>query len=135
MKHLKPREAHEFLQKNPRAPVAANNLAWIMSERGDNIDVALQLAQTAKAAMPNRAEVSDTLGWIYYKKNMLPQATAALKESVGREPKNPVFNYHLGMAYAKAGEKEKARIALQQALKLKPDSDGANEARNTLATL
>ena len=50
------------LQIDPRAAVAANNLAWIDANSNGNLDVALQLAQTAKAQLPNRHEVDDTLG-------------------------------------------------------------------------
>jgi Flp pilus assembly protein TadD len=46
-----------------------------------------------------------------------------------------VVHYHLGLAYAKAGEKVRARGALEQALKLKKDFDGAADARKVLATL
>ena len=62
---------NKALQIDPRAAVAANNLAWIdANTEGANLDMALQLAQTAKAQLPNRHEVDDTLGWIYYKKGM-----------------------------------------------------------------
>jgi putative PEP-CTERM system TPR-repeat lipoprotein len=126
----------EILEKNPDASVAANNLAWMMAESGgDNIDIALQLAQTAKRLMPQRPEVNDTLGWVYYKKGMFPQAISAFRESVGREPNNPVFHYHMGLAYAKNGEAAKARASLEHALKLRQNFDGADDARHTLTTL
>jgi hypothetical protein len=41
------------LQIQPKQPVAANNLAYRMLENGENVDVALTLAQTARQAMPN----------------------------------------------------------------------------------
>jgi Flp pilus assembly protein TadD len=41
------------LQIDPRAAVAANNAAWIdATSTGGNLDLALQLAQTAKAQLP-----------------------------------------------------------------------------------
>src|SRR3954447_12321139 len=58
----------EVLQKDPNAAVAANNLAYLMAQSDDGLDVALRLAQTAKAKLPTSPEVSDALGWIYYKK-------------------------------------------------------------------
>src|SRR5204862_1860628 len=52
------------------APVAANNLAFIYAEQGTNLDVALQLATSAKQRLPDDPSVDDTIGWIYYKKDL-----------------------------------------------------------------
>ena len=120
---------------DPRAAVAANNLAWIYSENGGNLDVALQLAQTAKSVLPEQPEVDDTLGWIYYKKELLPLAITSLTLSVDRDPLNPVTQFHLGMAYAKSGDKIRAKHALSSALRLRPDFEQAAEASRVLASL
>ncbi len=56
------------MQLDPAAPVAANNLAWIYAQAGANLDRALDLAQTARRALPKTPQVSDTLGVIFYKK-------------------------------------------------------------------
>jgi Flp pilus assembly protein TadD len=85
--------------------------------------------------MPDRHEVNDTLGWIYYKKNLPTLAIPPLESSVEKAPENPLYRFHLGLAYAKAGRSDDARRALELALKLKPDFDGADEARSTLASL
>ncbi len=123
------------LQINPSAPVAANNLAWIYVESGANLDLALQLAQTAQRGLPESPEVSNTLGLIYYKKNLLSLAIPALKASADRDPNNALYLHHLGLAYAKNGDNARARDALERALRLKPDFDGAQEARSVLASL
>jgi tetratricopeptide (TPR) repeat protein len=123
------------LQQDPTAAVAANNLAWLYLESGANLDLALQLAQTAKAAMPKHAEVSDTLGWIYYHKGMLAPAIRELEEAVQRDATQPLYQYHLGVAYARHGNQNGARRALEAALRLKSDFDGAAEARRILSTL
>jgi len=47
----------------------------------------------------------------------------------------PGYHFHMGMLYAKSGDNAKAREALEKALALNPDFDGAAEARKTLATL
>jgi hypothetical protein len=57
------------------------------------------LAQTAKEELPNAPAVSDTLGWIFYKKNVYLKAIGLLTESAEKLPDNPVVHYHLGMAY------------------------------------
>ena len=120
---------------SPTAAVAANNLAYMYADRGEQLDRALELAQRAKSQMPDNADVSDTLGWAYYKRGMPDMAVKAFEFSVGKDPKNPIYLVHLGLAYAKAGQPEKARAALTQALQLKADVEGAAEARAVLASL
>jgi Flp pilus assembly protein TadD len=123
------------LQLEPNAAVAANNLAWLYVESGVNLDLALQLAQTAKAGMPTQPEVSDTLGWIYCRKGLLSQAIRELEETIQRDPLNPLYQYHLGVAYAKNGNRDKAKRALEAALRLRPDFEGAADATRLLANL
>jgi Tfp pilus assembly protein PilF len=88
-----------------------------------------------RAELPDSAEVSDTLGWVYYKRNMAQLAITPLEFSVAKDPKRPEYLLHLGLAYAKAGQPDKARETLQRALTLKSDVAGADEARAVLSEL
>ena len=127
------RKSYEATVNGPgNAPVAANNLAFIYAEQGINLDVALQLATSAKQRMPNDASVDDTLGWIYYKKDMPAMAVRPLLDSLRRRPDDAEVVYHLGLTYAKLGDKSKARETLERALKLDPKV-GGDTARYTLA--
>ena len=117
------------------APLAANNLAFIYAEQGTNLDVALQLASNAKQQLPDSAVVDDTLGWVYFKKDLPSMAVQPLEESLKKMPDNADILYHLGLTYAKIGDKTKAREALERALKLNPQLAGAASARQTLASL
>lgn len=119
----------------PGAAIAANNLALIYAEEGVNLDRALQLASDAKRVLPDSAEVSDTLGWVYYKKDLPALAVGPLEESARKLPNNAEVQYHLGMTYAKIGDKPKARSALERALKLDPKMGAAATARAALATV
>jgi tetratricopeptide (TPR) repeat protein len=123
------------LQHDPRAGVAANNLAWLYLENGMDVNLALQLAQTAKAALPKDAEVSDTLGWVYYRKGMFAPAIRELEQAVALNPGEAVPQYHLGLAYAKNGDKVRAKRALEAALKLNPAFEGAEDASKVLSSL
>jgi Flp pilus assembly protein TadD len=124
----------EALQIDPQAAVAANNLAWDYAEHGQNLDVALKLAQTAKSRLSKNADVSDTLGWVYYKKGLGSLAVSAFREAAEQAPSNPTIHYHLGLAYLLNGDQTQARKALQQALKLSPAFEGADDAKRTLAS-
>jgi tetratricopeptide (TPR) repeat protein len=124
----------DVLAINPRAVIAANNLAWMRAEAGDDLDTALKLAQTATAQAPDQPELMDTLGWVYYKKNLPELAVPLFARCVEKEPSKGLFRYHLGLAYLKAGQTEKGRAALEQALKAGVDSTTAADARRLLGT-
>jgi tetratricopeptide (TPR) repeat protein len=129
------RHYEQAIAIDERAAVASNNLAWFYLEDGGNLDLALQLAQSARNVLPDSPEVADTLGWIYFKKGLTDQAVRALKETVGRQPERADFNYHLGLALARNGDIRSARETLEKALRLDPKSSEAQEARTVLTQL
>ena len=93
------------LQIQPEQPVAANNLAYLMVESGQNIDVALSLAQTARRAMPNSATRAR-----HPRLGLLPERHLRFgARSAGRSrqdrPSNASIHYHLGMTYSKLSDK------------------------------
>ena len=123
------------LQADQGAAVAANNLASLHADSGENLDIALQLAQTAKQSLPERPEVNDTLGWVYYRKGLAKLAVPLLREAARADPSSAIYQYHLGMALAGVGDKEGARTSLQRALSLNSEFTGVDEARKTLSAL
>ena len=123
------------MQIDPEAAVAANNLAWIYAENDGNLDVAMNLAQTAQRRLPDVAAVNDTLGFIYYKKNLASLAISTLKVGAQKDPGNAQVQYHLGLAYASAGETAQAKHSLGRALALKLDADDARRAGEMLKSL
>jgi tetratricopeptide (TPR) repeat protein len=124
----------QVLKLDPNAGLAANNLAWMYAEGGGNLDVALQLAQTAKRQLPDLPQVNDTLGWVYYKKDLAELAIPVFESNVRTSPKDPTYRYHLGLAYAKSGQVSKAREAFDEVLRLKPDFHDAIAARQALSS-
>ena len=123
-----------MLADDPRAGVAANNLAWLYASDG-KLDDALRLAKVAQDSLRRRPEAEDTLGWIYLQKGLSTQAIASFERALARAPQNPVYHYHLGLAYLKNGDPDRARGALTRALDLNTNFNGAADARAQLATL
>jgi len=123
------------LQIQPQQPVAANNLAFRMLANGENVDVALTLAQTARRAMPNSPDAADTLAWAYYYKGAYGLARDLLEDAIKTEPNNAAMQYHLGMVYSKLGDKSNAAIHLKKAVSLAPDSTTAKDAKAALQGL
>jgi Tfp pilus assembly protein PilF len=120
------------LEAEPRLTVAANNLASIYADSGENLDRAQQLAETAVEQLPANADLIDTLGWVYYKRAQPGRAVTQFQQSVAAVPDKPDFHYHLGLAYAKTGDEQRAREALQAALKLNPNFKAARDALSSL---
>ena len=118
----------EALTINPRSMVANNNLAYLYAEEGENLDRALLLAQNAVAQSPDNPTVQDTLGWVYYKKDLPDLAIRAFEQSIAKDGKNALYYYHLGVAQVKKGEVSRGRQSLESALKLRPDYPDAQRA-------
>ena len=122
----------EIVNDNPAAAVAANNLAWIYAEEGDKLDEALRLAESAAVQLPENQSVQDTIGWIYYKKELPILAIPRFEKSIEKSPDTASYHYHLALALSKSGQRERALGAAEQALKLKPDYA---EAQKLVASL
>ena len=52
-----------------------------------------------------------------------------------KDATDPTSHYHLGMAYYKLGDMEKAKVLCCSALSFKRDFDGAAETRKTLEAI
>ncbi len=123
------------LQVEPDFPLAANNLAYLMIEHGGNTDVALSLAQTARQKLPDSTHVADTLAWAYYHKGAYKLAIGLLEEAVKKEPQDPTFHFHLGLAYRRINDQTHAKAHLERALQINPKFERADEIRKALAEL
>ena len=123
----------KVLEIQPENPLASNNLAYVMLQQGGNVDVAFTMAQTARRQLPENANTADTLGWAFYHKHVYRSAITLFKEAVKKEPYNALFNYHLGLAYAKNGQGALARQQLDRVVKLKPSFPEVEELRRAVA--
>ena len=109
------------LELNSDLAETKNNLAYMIAgqENGD-LDLALRLAQEAKAAMPDSPSAADTLGWVLYKRGVSSAAIGYLTEAVSimpaSDPNIGEIRIHLSMAYEAAGDREKALETLEAAI-------------------
>jgi len=123
------------LSLDPNFPLAAANLAWLSTIDGGNLDVALGLAQHAKQTMPELPSITDTLGWVEYKKGSYSSSIPLFQECIQQSPDSPEYHFHLGMALVATGDSAKAKTELNAALHLKLEGDEADQARQALARL
>jgi tetratricopeptide (TPR) repeat protein len=123
------------LKLDPNNAVALNNLAFLLAETGGGLDDALTKAQRAKQLQPSLYEISDTLGWIYLKKNLADNAIDIFKELVAKQPSHSTYHFHLGMAYWQKGDKTKALDQLKEALKYNPAKEEKDKIQQMITRL
>ena len=133
------KRAHDMYEKalgvEHDYPLAANNLAYIMLERDENLDVAASLAQVARRGMPEEPTSADTLGWAYYKKGAYSLAIDLFQDALRTSPNNATYHYHLAMALQQIHRWDQARQEFQKALELNPDDPRAEEIKKNLQGL
>jgi predicted Zn-dependent protease len=110
----------DALRVAPDNPILLNNLAFSLAEHGGDLDRALSMARRARQLLPTMLEISDTLGWIYLKKNMAYEARAAFAPLVHEQPGNATFRDHLSKALEWGNAAPPALQALVKALREKP---------------
>lgn len=126
-------EFQKALNLDPNFAVAANNLAWIYAEQGQNLDTALDLARKAKAEAPEVPSFTDTLAWVMFRRGDYAAALPLLQDCVKKSPESAEFHYHLGMVLVADGQKTEGKAQLQSALQMKLDDQEAQQARKALA--
>lgn len=119
----KPRAIERYeaaIQYRPNLAEAKNNLAYLYASEGTKLDRALDLAQDAKALLPDNPSVSDTLGWVLYKRGVPAAAVSYLKEAESRTAAGDYsigeIRYHLALALEASGEPDAALEAVERAL-------------------
>ena len=87
-------------------------------------------------ATSNDPLLLDTLGWAHFRNDDFPSAVLVLERAVAADQNNALLQYHLGKAYAAAGNPVGARQHLMQALEKGGDQTGfADDARVALGRL
>jgi tetratricopeptide (TPR) repeat protein len=123
------------LKRQPDNPILLNDMAYFLAENGGNLDEALKMSQLAVQKLSNSPIASDTLGWIYLKKDRPDAAAQIFANLVKKNPQSALFEYHLGAALAAKGDKTGARAALGAALQKKPEKQDEAKIKELLARL
>jgi tetratricopeptide (TPR) repeat protein len=122
-----------LLRRNPEHLAACNDLAWLLAERGEDLDLAAALANRA-ARLDPRPEVLDTLGWVRLRRGEIGPAITVLEKALEEQPEFSTAHYHLGLALVQRGDQEAARQAFRAALDAGPFPE-SEEARQELERL
>jgi tetratricopeptide (TPR) repeat protein len=127
------------LEQVPDLPAAANDLAYQLARRGEDLQEATELAQEARASRPDSPEIADTLGYVYMQRRLaeaaLVQFDAALELSEAESPGWATAQFHRGLALRDLGRRQEAVAAVERALASGADFAEVKDAHQALAEL
>ncbi|HFQ14054.1 MAG TPA: tetratricopeptide repeat protein [Gammaproteobacteria bacterium] len=125
-----------ILDIDPENALAANNLAVMLADKaGDPASLQRAKELATRFEKSSNPGFLDTIGWIYYKTGEMEKAIPILEKVVQKAGNIPVFQYHLGMAYHKSGDREAAKLHLNKALESGSKFQGREEAKQILKDL
>ena len=104
---------------DPKHSNALNYLGYTYADLGQNLDEAEQLIKEALKYKPDDGYITDSLGWVYYKKGDFGKALKYLQKAVEIVPDDPIMLEHLGDAYLKLKDKANALKCYKKSLQHK----------------
>lgn len=103
-----------ILESDPTHIPTLNNLAYVLAEKLDDPEAALEPARTVYEAAPTDPTLMDTYGYVLFRVGELDEAQRLLRESVDRRER-AVTLMHLGEVLAAKEDFEAARRTYTQA--------------------
>jgi len=117
---------------DPNNVRALNNLAFLLCEKGVDLDLALEYARRAVQLRPTSLAISDTMGWVLLKKDMTEEAIKIFRDLVQKDPTISAYHYHLAVALEKKGDRAAAMEQFKTALKSSPSKDEEHKIRELM---
>jgi tetratricopeptide (TPR) repeat protein len=111
----------EALMIDPNDPLANNNYAYSLSDRGKNLEQALEMINIALEAQPENTSFLDTYGWIQYKLGNKEKALEYIEKAAAAEDATAEVFEHLGEIYLAKGNEKMAIEAWERGLERFPE--------------
>jgi len=106
----------KVIELDPKDANALNYLGYTYADLGQNLDEAERLVLEALKYKPNDGYITDSLGWVYYKKGEYEKALQVLKKAGELSKEDPVVLEHIGDTYLKLNDKANALKYYQKSM-------------------
>ena len=116
-KKLMFQQMKKVIKLKPDHANALNYLGYSYADSGINLDEAEKLITQALKFKPNDGYITDSLGWVYYKKGQYKKASTWIKRALTKVPNDPIVLEHLGDIYKKLNDNISALKYYKKALK------------------
>lgn len=108
----------DALRLDPNNHLILNNYGYSLSERGLQLQRAMEMSKKAVEQQSENQSYLDTFGWIYFKLGNYAEAEKWIKKAIEKGNANSVLYEHLGDVYANMNDHERAVEQWNIALKL-----------------
>ena len=106
---------------DPENANALNYLGYTYADMGTNLDEAESLIRKALKYKPDDGYITDSLGWVLFKKGLFQEALIYLEKAVKLTADDPIILEHLGDVYLQIQDKENALKYYQESLRIKTE--------------
>ncbi len=124
----------KILDQKPSFLPALNNLLFLYTQSGHNMERGLELAKKLAATNTESPSILDTIGWFYVQKGAYDQAGKYLLQALAKDS-SPLIRYQLGILRYRQQRWNKATLLLQQSIKQGIPSDAREKAATVLSTI
>ncbi len=114
-------EMKVVIRQDPKDHHALNYLGYTYVDLGVHLKEAESLIREALSQKPDDGYITDSLGWVFFKTGRYQEAVDTLERANELVRDDPVILEHLGDAYRKVGEPEKAVKTYRESLKYKKE--------------
>lgn len=114
------------LRLDPESALILNNYAYSLSERGIQLERALNMVQKSIEQDPENSSYLDTIGWVYYKLGEYNKAESYILKAIEIDENNATLLDHLGDIYLKQNKLNKAIEMWKKAQELDPENENIN---------
>jgi tetratricopeptide (TPR) repeat protein len=105
-----------LLADDPAHAPSLNNLGYMLADRGEKLDEAVELIRRALALDRDNPGYLDSLGWAYFRLRRFEQALDPLERAARAMPGTSVVQAHLGDLYLEMKRYGEAAAAFERAL-------------------
>ncbi len=113
----------KILEIDPKDASALNYIGYTYADQGIKLDEALDLIKKANEIKPGDGYITDSLGWVYFKKGDFQNAILHLKNAAEITNYETIISDHLGDAYLENNQLKDALETYKKAIANAKESD------------
>jgi len=116
-------DLRKALELIPEQPQVLNYLGYMLIERGQNLEEALDMIKLAVNKSPQSGYIIDSLAWGLFQLGRYEEAILPMEKAIALEPEDPIVNDHFGDILWKVGRKREAYFQWRRALFFQPEEE------------